>query len=37
VVERGADRLGFDLGPETLVRTALGELGAATASTSSGP
>ena len=28
VVERGAGRLGFDLGPETLVRTALGELGA---------
>jgi riboflavin synthase len=27
VVERGADRLGFDLGPETLARTALGELG----------
>jgi riboflavin synthase len=28
VVEHGAGRLGFDLGPETLVRTALGELGA---------
>jgi riboflavin synthase len=28
VVERGAGRLGFDLGPETLARTALGELGA---------
>ena len=28
VVERGAERLGFDLGPETLARTALGELGA---------
>jgi riboflavin synthase len=26
VVERGADRLAFDLGPETLARTALGEL-----------
>jgi len=28
VVEREADHLGFDLGPETLARTALGELGA---------
>jgi len=28
VVERGAERLAFDLGPETLARTALGELGA---------
>jgi riboflavin synthase len=27
VVEIGAKRLGFDLGPETLARTALGELG----------
>ncbi len=27
VVERGADRLAFDLGPETRVRTTLGELG----------
>src|SRR5205814_1887585 len=27
VVERGTDRLAFDLGPETLARTALGELG----------
>ena len=31
------DRLGFDLGPETLARTALGELGAGDESTSSGP
>ncbi len=28
VVERGAQHLGFDLGPETRNRTALGELGA---------
>ncbi len=28
VVERGALHLGFDLGPETLARTALGDLGA---------
>jgi len=28
VVEQGAARLAFDLGPETLTRTALGELGA---------
>src|SRR2546428_12446731 len=28
VVARGAGRLGFDLGPETLARTALGDLGA---------
>ena len=28
VVERGAGRIGFDLGPETLARTALGDLGA---------
>jgi len=28
VVERGPDRIGFDLGPETLARTALGDLGA---------
>jgi len=28
VVERAAGRLGFDLGPETLGRTALGDLGA---------
>ncbi|HEU4439482.1 MAG TPA: riboflavin synthase [Methylomirabilota bacterium] len=28
VVERAPGRLGFDLGPETLARTALGELGA---------
>jgi riboflavin synthase len=27
VVERGADRVAFDLGPETIARTALGELG----------
>jgi len=27
VVERGAERLAFDLGPETLARTALGDLG----------
>jgi riboflavin synthase len=26
VVERGADRVGFDLGPETLARTTLGDL-----------
>ena len=28
VVARGAGRIGFDLGPETLARTALGDLGA---------
>src|SRR6266540_5383249 len=28
VVARGAGRVGFDLGPETLARTALGDLGA---------
>jgi riboflavin synthase len=28
VVERGSDRLGFDLGPETLAVSALGDLGA---------
>ena len=28
VVARGSDHLAFDLGPETLARTALGELGA---------
>src|SRR2546422_7972998 len=28
VVARGAGRLGFDLGPETLARTALGDPGA---------
>jgi len=27
VVKRGPDRLGFDIGPETLARTALGDLG----------
>ncbi len=27
VVERGSDRLAFDVGPETLARTALGRLG----------
>ncbi len=27
VAERGPDRVGFDLGPETLSRTALGDLG----------